>query len=66
MGKSNERQSTDDSASKGTWPQRVARNLRNRLELGGHGAHHYFLRGVSYSLGTGAVSLIIVWVQSRF
>ena len=34
--------------------RRIARHLRNRL-----------LSGAAYSLGSGAVSLLIVWFQSR-
>ncbi|MER5312958.1 hypothetical protein ABT034_34895 [Streptomyces sp. NPDC002773] len=55
-----------DSGPENTWVARTARNLRKRLHLRGHRVHHHFIHGASYSLGSGAVSLIILWLQNRF
>ncbi|MEU9998161.1 hypothetical protein [Streptomyces sp. NPDC050848] len=56
----------DDSGPVDNQVTRMVRNLRKRLHLRGHRVHHHFIRGASYSLGSGAVSLIILWTQSRF
>ncbi|WP_435601130.1 hypothetical protein [Streptomyces sp. C10-9-1] len=48
-----------------TWAIRMGRRLRKRLDMPGQGVHHYFLRGVSQQLGVAAVSLVILWVQTR-
>jgi hypothetical protein len=31
----------------------------------GHGVHHHFLQGVAYKLGSGAVTLLILWWETR-
>ncbi|MFE1230251.1 hypothetical protein [Streptomyces sp. NPDC058745] len=66
MQQSNKNGPDDDSDRPvGTRARRMVRKLRKRLHLRGHDVHHHFIRGASYSLGSGAVSLIILWVQSR-
>jgi hypothetical protein len=31
----------------------------------GHGIHHHFMQGVAYKLGSGAVTLLILWWEAR-
>ncbi|MGW6569702.1 hypothetical protein [Streptomyces sp. NPDC054975] len=63
---SNKSADSGDSGPVDNWVARRARSLRKCLHLRGHRVHHQFILGASYSLGSGAVSLIILWMQSRF
>lgn len=66
---------TKDSWGGDSWLSRTLRHLR---ELGRrvhsfpwwprreHRLHVHLAQGVSYGVGSGAVSLLILWVESRF
>lgn len=43
-----------------------ASRLREWFRTRGHNTHRHFLQGAAYSLGSGAVSLIILWLTGRF
>ncbi|MFH9590123.1 hypothetical protein ACH4LS_36910 [Streptomyces luteogriseus] len=45
--------------------RRVARDLRERFARPGRIVYGQLLRGAAFSVGSGAVSLIIMWWQSR-
>lgn len=47
------------------WVCRAARTARSWVARPGLDLHCYFLQGVAYKLGTGAVTLLILWFQSR-
>ena len=47
------------------WWRRIARYLREHLPRQGRIVSDQMLRGASYSLGSGAVSLIILWFETR-
>jgi hypothetical protein len=47
------------------WMARAVRYLREWPARHGRTVHNQMIRGVSYSLGSGAVSLLVIWFQSR-
>lgn len=47
------------------WMARAVRYLREWLRRHGRTVHNQMIRGASYSLGSGAVSLIILWFETR-
>lgn len=47
------------------WMARVVRYLREWPGRHGRTVHNQIIRGASYSLGSGAVSLIILWFETR-
>ena len=47
------------------WMARAVRYLREWLRRHGRTVHNQIIRGASYSLGSGAVSLIILWFETR-
>jgi hypothetical protein len=47
------------------WWRRIARYLRRWRERHGRIISDQMLRGASYSLGSGAVSLIILWFETH-
>ena len=47
------------------WMARAVRYLREWLRRHGRTVHNQVLRGASYSVGSGAVSLIILWFETR-
>lgn len=47
------------------WTARAVRYLREWRARHGRTVHNQMIRGVSYGVGSGAVSLIVVWFQSR-
>ncbi|MEU0650542.1 hypothetical protein ABZ537_51135, partial [Streptomyces umbrinus] len=48
-----------------SWPRRIARYLRQWQQRQGRIVSGQMLRGASYSVGSGAVSLIIIWFETR-
>lgn len=47
------------------WMVRAVRYLREWRRRHGRTVHNQMIRGASYTVGSGAVSLIIVWWQNR-
>ncbi|MEV6781171.1 hypothetical protein [Streptomyces sp. NPDC051098] len=52
--------------SKDTWAAQIGRHLREHGKRHGRFVQRHALQGASTALGSGAVTLIIVWAQSRF
>jgi hypothetical protein len=48
-----------------SWLRRAARYLREWVARQGRTVPEQMIRGASYSLGSGAVSLLIVWFEAR-
>ncbi|MFF3558259.1 hypothetical protein ACFYXL_33150 [Streptomyces tsukubensis] len=40
-------------------------HLRKWFGVHGHGVHHHFLQGAANKLGSGAVTLLLIWLQTR-
>jgi hypothetical protein len=59
------KQSNKDSLSREPRRRRVARYLRERFAGQGRIVSDQILRGASYRLGSGAVSLLIIWFEAR-
>lgn len=57
--------SNNESPSGDSWPRRIARYLREWPGHSGRIVHDELLRGMSYKVGSGAVSLIVIWMQTR-
>lgn len=49
-----------------TWRARMVRYLREWRARHGRSVQDQVWRGMGYGVGTGAVSLIVAWFQSRF
>ena len=47
------------------WLSAIGTHLRKWGGSRGHGVHHHFLQGVAYKLGSGAVTLLILWWETR-
>jgi hypothetical protein len=47
------------------WRTRTIGHLRKWVGRHGHSVHAQFLQGAAYRLGSGAVTLLILWWQSR-
>lgn len=47
------------------WRASIRIHLRKWGGSGGHGVHHHFLQGMAYKLGSGAVTLLILWWETR-
>jgi hypothetical protein len=43
----------------------MVRDLRRKMARPGRIVYNQMLRGAAYSLGSGAVSIIILWIQAR-
>ena len=54
-----------DPWSRDSRVSRMVRDLRRKLARPGRIVYGQMLRGAAYSLGSGAVSLLIVWWQNR-
>ncbi|MGW1328307.1 hypothetical protein ACWD64_37985 [Streptomyces antibioticus] len=48
-----------------SWWASIRIHLRKWGGGGGHGVHHHFLQGMAYKLGSGAVTLLILWWETR-
>jgi hypothetical protein len=59
------KQSNKDRPSRDRWLRRIGRHLREWQQRRGRIVSDQVLRGASYSLGSGAVSLIVLWFESR-
>jgi hypothetical protein len=60
------RKSNKNGQGVDTGVSRVARYLREWHARHSQTVHSQIIRGASYSLGSGAVSLIIIWFENRF
>ncbi|MFP8887842.1 hypothetical protein [Streptomyces mangrovi] len=47
------------------WLPAISTHLRKWRGGHGHGVHHHFLQGAAYKLGSGAVTLLILWWETR-
>ncbi|MFI8301283.1 hypothetical protein ACIGCZ_35815 [Streptomyces nigra] len=47
------------------WWASIRLHLRKWGGSGGHSVHHQFLQGMAYKLGSGAVTLLILWWETR-
>lgn len=59
-------QSNKEPGRADRWMARAVRYLREWPRRHGRTVHNQVIKGVSYGVGSGAVSLIIVWWQSRY
>lgn len=59
-------QNSKDGHYPDTWRARMVRYLREWPARHGRSVHDQILRGAATTFGTGAVSLIVAWFQSRF
>ncbi|WP_330346607.1 hypothetical protein OG858_47260 (plasmid) [Streptomyces europaeiscabiei] len=57
--------SNKDSGHGDRWSSRLARYLREWRVRHGRTVHRQMIRGASYSLGSGAVSLLLIWFEAR-
>jgi hypothetical protein len=53
------------SRTKDTRLRRIARDLRGKAARPGRILYGQMLRGAAYSIGSGAVSIIILWIEAR-
>jgi hypothetical protein len=58
-------QTNKHSAHMDTRRSRIALYLRKWVRRHGHGAHTHLVRGLSYGVGSGAVSILIIWAERR-
>lgn len=58
-------QSNKDMGGVDRWMARAVRYLREWPARHGRTVHNQMIRGVSYGVGSGAVSLLVIWFQSR-
>lgn len=58
-------QGNKDMGSVDRWRARTTRYLREWPRRHGRTVHDQVIRGASYGVGSGAVSLLIVWFQTR-
>ncbi|MDX2631807.1 hypothetical protein PV381_35530 [Streptomyces scabiei] len=47
------------------WLASIRIHLRKWGGSDEHSVHHHFLRGAAYKLGSGAVTLLILWWETR-
>jgi len=59
------KQPNKDSLPRDSRLRRVARYLREWRESQGRTVRDQMIRGVSYGVGSGAVSLLVVWFEAR-
>ncbi|MFB9391855.1 hypothetical protein ACFPM3_04135 [Streptomyces coeruleoprunus] len=55
-----------DSRPVDSFRGRTSAYLRKWARRHGRSVHAQVIRGAAYSLGSGAVSVIILWIQTRF
>jgi hypothetical protein len=58
-------QSNKHSAPGGRRRGRLATYLHKWVRRHGRGAHTHLVRGLSYGVGSGAVSILIIWAERR-
>lgn len=58
-------ESNKDFLPRDSHPRRMVRHLRNCLARQGRIVSRQVWRGATYNLSTNAVSLLIIWFQSR-
>lgn len=54
-----------NSRSVNRWLASTRNHLRKWAGRGEHTVHHHFLQGMAYKLGSGAVTLLILWWKTR-
>jgi hypothetical protein len=54
-----------DSLPRDRWPGRWLRHLREWRARNGRTIHDQMLGGLSYGIGSGAVSLLVIWYETR-
>jgi hypothetical protein len=59
------KQSNKDRPPRDRWLRRIWRHLREWTQDRGRIVSDQMLRGASYSLGSGAVSILILWMEAR-
>jgi hypothetical protein len=59
-------ESNKNGADLNTWRARVVRYLREWPARHGRSVQDQVWRGAAYGVGSGAVSVIVVWFESRF
>lgn len=59
-------QGNKHSASLDTRRARIGQYLRKWVRHHGRGVQHQAIRGAAYSVGSGTVSLLILWMQARY
>ncbi|WP_405925799.1 hypothetical protein [Streptomyces sp. NBC_00035] len=59
------KQTNNDSLPREPRRRRIARYLREQFGRQGRIVYRQALRGAAYCLGSGAVSLIVVWFEAR-
>lgn len=59
------KQRNKDSLPRDTRLRRAARYLREWRARHGRSVKHQMIRGASYGVGSGAVSLLVVWFEAR-
>lgn len=59
------KQRNKDSLPRDTWPSRLWRYLRETARQDGPAFRHQMMSGAGYRLGSGAVSLLILWYEMR-
>ncbi|MER7741972.1 hypothetical protein ABTX34_27290 [Streptomyces sp. NPDC096538] len=47
------------------WLSSIRSHLQKGRENRGHSVHHHFLQGAAYKLGSGAVTVLILWWEAR-
>lgn len=58
-------QRNKDDGPADRWMARAIRYLRQWPRRHGRTVHEQMIRGASYSLGSGAVSLLVIWFETR-
>jgi hypothetical protein len=58
-------ESNKDSLRRDRWLCRTVRHLRERFARQGRVVYGQALRGAAYSVGSGAVSVIVLWFEAR-
>ncbi|WP_406263546.1 hypothetical protein OIA45_49040 (plasmid) [Streptomyces chartreusis] len=59
------KQSNKEPGPDDRWMARAVRYLRDWSGRHGRTVHDQVLRGVSYGVGSGAVSLLVLWYETR-
>lgn len=59
------KQTSNYSLPREPWRRRLARYLREWSTRHGRTVREQMLRGASYGVGSGAVSLLVVWFEAR-
>ncbi|MEV7683263.1 hypothetical protein AB0O64_32680 [Streptomyces sp. NPDC088341] len=66
MDESNAKRKQAHMAWMDRWRRKTTCHLRKWISKHGHDVQRQILNGMAFKLGSGAVSLLILWAQSRF